>query len=214
MEGHGFRVQPERADAVALAEFVAPGDQSRVLLHVVKPPRPRRVVVQQEREDFQAQLARPLVFHLRDAERLARRHAAAAEGDQQDTQIAALDPLLRKLLRLAAVGRPVLHRVDLQPGVPQLLDHQRPVLVQVQVSRRDKRTQSLRLGGMRHGREYLRGLGRQGFGSWNSSSGIHGLGLIVLSSEFCPIQLDGQPAESWGQNERRTRRHSTESEAG
>ena len=130
--------EAEGADAVLLAELLAPLANGGVLLHLVEASRPRFVVPEQEGEHGKSGAYRVLVLHLGNAEHFPFRHISATEGDQQNTQTTAVDPLSGEVFGLAVVRRPVFHRVDMNAALAQCVDDTGAVFLQVEVRRGDE----------------------------------------------------------------------------
>jgi hypothetical protein len=97
---------------------------------------PVRLLVRHEDEDVDPEAYRRAVFQLRDAECVALGDMPATKSDEQDAQLAILDPLLGQHLRLVARGSPPFHRIDEEPRPGQPIDDVGAMSLQIAVRRR------------------------------------------------------------------------------
>ena len=100
--------------------------------------RPWLVLVEEEWQNIHTLLHGAVVFQLCDASSLTIGHMPSSERDEQDAQVAALEPILRELLGLTTLRCPVFHRIHKQPRVTQRIDHMRAMILEIYECRRDK----------------------------------------------------------------------------
>jgi hypothetical protein len=129
LDARGFVV--EVAGRVAFLQLRSPPHQLGIARALVPVGLPEGIVVEHEDEDIQPELLGGVDLELRDTERLSLRDVAATPGDEEHAQIAASDPVLRKLLRLVGGRGPPLHRVDGQACVLQRVDDVPAVLLEI-----------------------------------------------------------------------------------
>lgn len=107
----------EEFDAAVFLKLCTPRTDLGITVKFIEVPKPERTVRQEEDEHAEPQLPGSGVLELRHGVLLTLANMPSPPGDHQDAEIAALDPLLGKLLGFVRGRRPVLHGVNIDARI-------------------------------------------------------------------------------------------------
>lgn len=172
---------------MCLRKLFTPASEVRILLQLIELSAPGSLFVKKEWKDINAPFHGRVIFELGDASGFTVQHEAAAERDEQHTQMAPVQTLLGKVLGFVTVRWPIFHGIHKESRPAQTSNDVRTVLSQVLKRRRYKRFIShmalLKIIGMAVKHE-----GRQAISPSRTGE------AVCQSSSASPLLLAGVPS--------------------